>query len=248
MNQVVIFGATSAIAVATAKQIAIKKRDARFLLIARNLDRVKAVANDLKVRFPGVEVHCLACDALDYDKHVSLPGEALARIGGVDLLLVAHGSLGDSKASAADFSDMRQVLEINFIGAVSVISAFADLMEKSGSGTIAAISSVAGDRGRQSNYIYGSAKAGLSTFLSGLRNRLAPVGVRVLTVKPGFVDTPMTASFKKGALWAKPDQIGHGIVRAVEEGKDIVYLPAFWCFIMFIIRSIPERIFKRLRL
>ena len=110
------------------------------------------------------------------------------------------------------------------------------------------ISSVAGDRGRQSNYVYGSAKALVSAFMSGLRQRLHRSGVAVITIKPGFVDTPMTAAFQKGALWAKPDQIARGIVKALDRGRDVVYLPAFWRPIMLIVRSVPETIFKRLAL
>jgi short-subunit dehydrogenase len=124
----------------------------------------------------------------------------------------------------------------------------ANLMEAQGSGTIAVISSVAGDRGRQSNYVYGAAKGMVTRFLQGLRNRLAKRGVQVLTIKPGFVDTPMTAAFKKGALWAQPDAVARGIVAAVDAGKDEVYLPGFWRLIMAIIRHIPEPIFKRLSL
>jgi short-subunit dehydrogenase len=121
-------------------------------------------------------------------------------------------------------------------------------LEPRGTGTLAAISSVAGDRGRQSNYVYGTAKGAVSLFLQGLRNRLSKSGVRVLTIKPGFVDTPMTADFPKGALRAKPEQIARGIERAVEKGRDIIYLPSFWRLIMLVIRAIPEGIFKRLSL
>jgi short-subunit dehydrogenase len=121
-------------------------------------------------------------------------------------------------------------------------------MEAQGSGSIAVISSVAGDRGRQSNYVYGAAKGLVTRFLQGLRNRLAKKGVQVLTIKPGFVDTPMTAAFKKGALWAQPDDVARGILAAIENGKNEVYLPGFWWLIMAIIRHIPEPIFKKLSL
>jgi short-subunit dehydrogenase len=121
-------------------------------------------------------------------------------------------------------------------------------MEPRGQGTIAVISSVAGDRGRQSNYVYGAAKGMVTRFLQGLRNRLARKGVQVLTIKPGFVDTPMTAAFPKGLLWAKPESVAQGIVAAVDRKKDVVYLPGFWCLIMMIIRHIPEFIFKKLSL
>ena len=138
--------------------------------------------------------------------------------------------------------------EINTNG-LSVIALATLLGEKlagQGSGSLAVISSVAGDRGRQSNYVYGAAKGMVSLFLQGLRNRVAKQGIQVLTIKPGFVDTPMTAAFSKGALWAKPDDIARGIVRAVDRKSDEVYLPGFWWVIMTIIRHIPERRFKKL--
>jgi short-subunit dehydrogenase len=121
-------------------------------------------------------------------------------------------------------------------------------MEAQQQGSIAVISSVAGDRGRASNYLYGSAKAAVSTFLSGMRQRLEKRGVNVLTVKPGFVDTPMTRDFKKSALWAKPEEVARGIVRAIDRRKAVVYLPWFWSIIMLIIKHVPEFMFKRTKL
>jgi decaprenylphospho-beta-D-erythro-pentofuranosid-2-ulose 2-reductase len=121
-------------------------------------------------------------------------------------------------------------------------------LEQQGHGCIAVISSVAGDRGRQSNYVYGTAKGALSIFLQGLRNRLGKTGVQVLTIKPGFVDSPMTKDFDKGLLWVKPAMIAQGILRAIEKKKEVVYLPFFWRYIMLIIKMIPEKIFKRLTL
>ena len=134
------------------------------------------------------------------------------------------------------------------MGAVSILNIVADDFERCGSGVIAGISSVAGDRGRQSNYVYGTAKAAVSTFAQGLRHRLARTGVSVITIKPGLVDTPMTASFKKGALWASPDAVAARIERAIERRDDIVYTPWFWRWIMLIIKALPEPIFKKTRL
>jgi short-subunit dehydrogenase len=131
---------------------------------------------------------------------------------------------------------------------IALATVLANRFEAQRSGSIAVISSVAGDRGRQSNYVYGAAKGAVTLLLQGLRNRLSKSGVQVLTIKPGFVDTPMTAEFKKGALWAKPDDIAHGIVSAIDRRRDVVYLPGFWRLIMLIIRHIPEPIFKRMSL
>ncbi|MDQ3267568.1 MAG: SDR family NAD(P)-dependent oxidoreductase, partial [Pseudomonadota bacterium] len=136
----------------------------------------------------------------------------------------------------------------NFLSVVSLLTLLANRFEEQGHGCLAVISSVAGDRGRQSNYFYGSAKGGLSVFLQGLRNRLASRGVQVLTIKPGFVDTPMTTGFKKGALWVGPNVIAAGIHRAIRRHSNEVYLPWFWWGIMTIIKAIPERIFKHLKL
>jgi len=139
-------------------------------------------------------------------------------------------------------------LQTNFTTVVSLLTLLANLFERQGRGSIAVISSVAGDRGRQSNYVYGAAKGALTIYLQGLRNRLAKANVHVLTIKPGFVDTPMTRDFKKGLLWVGPDVIARGIVKAIDKRKDVAYLPFFWRYIMFIIKIIPERIFKRLSL
>jgi short-subunit dehydrogenase len=140
-------------------------------------------------------------------------------------------------------------LDVNFLSVVSLLTPLANRFEANKHGTLAVISSVAGDRGRQSNYVYGAAKSGLDAFLQGLRNRLSKAGVHVVTVKPGFVATPMTAHLpQQGPLWAQPDDVAEGIVKAIDKQKDVVYLPGFWALIMLIIRLIPERIFKRLNL
>jgi short-subunit dehydrogenase len=162
--------------------------------------------------------------------------------------LIAHGTLPDQKACEASVELLQQEIDNNGLSVVALCTRLANLMEPRGQGTIAVISSVAGDRGRQSNYVYGAAKGMVTRFLQGLRNRLARKGVQVLTIKPGFVDTPMTAAFPKGLLWAKPESVAQGIVAAVDRKKDVVYLPGFWCLIMMIIRHIPEFIFKKLSL
>ena len=169
-------------------------------------------------------------------------------LGGLDVALIAHGSLPDQKACEASVDLTLQEINTNALSVIALATLIAQGFEKQGRGTLAVISSVAGDRGRRSNYVYGAAKGMVSLFMQGLRNRLTRKGVQVLTIKPGFVDTPMTATFPKGALWAKPDAIARGIVRAVERGADEVYLPGFWRLIMLIIRHIPERVFKKLSL
>ncbi len=196
----------------------------------------------------GATVTTALADLDDFSRHVKLVDEAWSQAGGLDAALIAQGTLPDQAACEADFDLTRRQWITNFEAPASLAARLAGRFEARGSGTLAAISSVAGDRGRRSNYVYGTAKGALSTFLAGLRLRLRDKGVRVVTVKPGFVDTPMTASFTKGALWASPDTVAHGIVRAMERGAGEVYLPWFWWPIMFVIRHLPEPVFARLKI
>ena len=245
MRKILIVGATSAIAEATARLFA-ADGDSLFL-VARNRERLQAVADDLITRGAG-RVGTEAMDVLEYERHAALLDHAAAALDGLDTVLIAHGTLPDQKACERSFHLTHEALEINAMSVISLLTHVASRFETQGHGTIAVISSVAGDRGRQSNYVYGTAKAAVSTFLQGLRNRLDKSGVSVLTIKPGFVDTPMTADLQKGPLWVSPQQIAAGIFNAMQKNKNVVYLPRFWAGIMFIIRAIPEHLFKRLSL
>jgi decaprenylphospho-beta-D-erythro-pentofuranosid-2-ulose 2-reductase len=245
MKRVLIIGATSAIAEATARLLAAK--DAAFYLVARNPERLQSVADDLRVR-SGHGVETATLDLTDYSAYAGIVEQAQAILGELDIVLIAHGTLPDQMVCEASAEETRRQIEVNALSVISLLTHLANHFVQQGHGTIAVISSVAGDRGRQSNYVYGSAKAAVTIFLQGLRNRLHRSGVHVMTVKPGFVDTPMTREFRKGALWASPEQIARGIVRGIERRKDVVYLPGFWRFVMRIIREIPEPIFKRLSL
>ncbi len=243
---ILIFGATSAIAQAVARRYA--KRGARFFLVARNAERLATVAADLKAR-GAAEVETAAADLADLSRHASLVSQARTALGAFDRVLVAHGTLTDQKAAEADAAVMAREIGINFVSAASLLTSIATVMEGQGKGAIAVIGSVAGDRGRQSNYVYGSAKAGLGAFVQGLRHRLARHGVNVTLVKPGFVDTPMTAGLAKGGpLWAEPAQVAADIEAAMERGAAMLYTPWFWRWIMLIIRSVPDAIFRRTRL
>jgi short-subunit dehydrogenase len=245
MKRVLILGATSAIAQECAKLFA--ARGDHLFLVGRNAERLEAIASDLKVRGAGA-VSTQAVDLNELSAHETLVAGAQSALGGLDVALIAHGTLGDQKACEKDFAQAEQELRTNFLSAASLITLLANHFEAQRGGALAVISSVAGDRGRQSNYVYGAAKAAVSAFTSGVRNRLAPAGVSVLTVKPGFVDTPMTAAIPKNKLFAGPDRIARGIVQGIDRRKDVVYLPGFWRLVMFIIRSVPERVFKRLKL
>jgi decaprenylphospho-beta-D-erythro-pentofuranosid-2-ulose 2-reductase len=246
VSQVLIIGATSAIAQSVARIYA--NRGARLYLVARDGARLDAMADDLTVR--GAEsVDCLAADLLDRDRHVEIIAAAFDALSALDTVVVAHGVLPDQEACEESVDEALLSIDVNFLSVVSLLTPLANRLAESKRGTIAVISSVAGDRGRQSNYIYGSAKGGLDAFLGGLRNRLFKSGVHVLTVKPGFVDTPMTAHIpERGLLWAQPEDIADMIVTGVDKKKNVIYTPWFWALIMFIIRSIPESIFKRLSL
>lgn len=245
MNKILIVGATSAIAEATARRFA--QQGAKLFLLARNRERLDGLTSDLKIRGASSVAHA-SFDANDFGSHDAVLQHAIRELGGLDVVLIAHGTLGDQKACEKSFQLTLQELNTNAISVMSLLTLLANHFEQQKSGTIAVIGSVAGDRGRQSNYVYGTAKGAVSIFLQGLRNRLHKSGVNVLTIKPGFVDTPMTASFKKGPLWATPDKIAEGIVRAVSKKKNEVYLPGWWAAIMLVIRSIPERIFRALPL
>ncbi len=239
----VVIGATSAIALATARQFA--SRGDELLLLARDQGRLDSIAADLRVR------NAAAVDTGLFEAAADTNYEGLAQAiweQGIDCLLMAHGSLPDQAESQDDVVATRAEFETNGLSVISLLAAFAGRFEAQGHGQIVVISSVAGDRGRQSNYVYGAAKAAVSAYLQGLRNRLNKSGVQVLTVKPGFVDTPMTAHLPKGALWAQPEQIAAGIMNGLEKGSDELYLPGFWRLIMLAIKSIPERIFKKLSL
>ena len=166
----------------------------------------------------------------------------------LDVALLAYGSLSDQAACEKDATKTVESIHVNFVSAVSWLTLLSNRFERQGRGTIAAISSVAGDRGRQSNYIYGAGKGGLTIFLQGLRNRLCRSGVHVLTIKPGFVDTPMTSHMKKTFLFASPEKVGRQIYQAIERKKNVLYTPGFWRWIMWVVCHVPEKIFKRLSL
>jgi decaprenylphospho-beta-D-erythro-pentofuranosid-2-ulose 2-reductase len=245
LNRTLIVGATSAIAEATARLLA--QRGESLYLVARNPERLAAIVADLAVR-GSPRVASAHLDANDVAAHEGMLTRAEQFLGGLDTVLIAYGTLSDQKACESSVEQTLRELETNALSVVALVTLVAERLAARGSGTIAVISSVAGDRGRSSNYVYGSAKALVTAFLSGLRQRLQGCGVAVVTIKPGFVDTPMTAAFPKGFLWVKPGRIAAGIVKAIDRKADVVYLPGFWRAIMFIVRIIPERIFRSLKL
>jgi len=241
--RILIVGATSAIAEATARIYA--AQGASLFLLARSPTRLQAIEADLRVR----GASATASATLDVDAHAAQDtalDTAWSAYGGFDVVLIAHGTLPDRDACERDPDLAIKEFGTNASATIRLLCAIANRMREGSS--IAVISSVAGDRGRASNYLYGSAKAAVSSFLSGLGQRLRPRGIHVLTIKPGFVDTPMTRDFKKGALWATPEAVARGIVRAIARRKAVAYLPAFWWLVMTAIKAVPEWLFRRITL
>ena len=240
---VLALGATSGIAEATLRLFA--ERGSRFYLVAHNREKLEAVAADLHTRGASGVAICLM-DLDDTAAHPAMLAAAAQSLGTIDLALLAHGILGDQTEAQASYPAAEAIFHTNLLSSVSLITWLANYFERVGNGTLAAISSVAGDRGRKSNYVYGASKGALSIFLDGVRSRLDRVGVQVLTVKPGFVATPMTAHLEQGLLFARPSRVAKRIVSAIERGREVVYVPVFWAFIMFAIRLVPRPIFKKL--
>lgn len=245
MSNILILGATSSIAKHTARLFAADEHN--LYLVARNKDKLVAMKQDMLVR-GAKEVNYESLDLADDTQHETLISRATDTMGSIDTVLIAYGTLADQNTSAESYSNTLKELQINCLSVISLLTLLANQFEQQQSGSIAVISSPSGDRGRQSNYIYGTAKGALTIFMQGLRNRLSKSNVHVLTVKPGFVDTPMTKDFKKGFLWVNPDVISKGIYNAIKKKKEVVYLPFFWRYIMMIIKSVPEKIFKHLKL
>lgn len=248
LRRVVIFGATSAIAEQAARRLV--AQGASLYCVGRDGDRLSALLEDLKVRAgESQKIDGTVADLLETGRHAQLYDAASSSLGGLDGVLVAHGSLPDQAACEASYEQTRREFDVNGLSVISLLTLAANRFQTQGAGVIAAISSVAGDRGRQSNYVYGAAKGMVSIFMDGLRNRLCRHDVDVVNIRPGFVDTPMTAEFdKSGPLWASADEVATGIVEAMRKGRGNVYLPWFWRWIMLIIRHIPDVIFRRMSL
>uniref|UniRef100_UPI0040488F44 SDR family oxidoreductase n=1 Tax=Limnohabitans sp. TaxID=1907725 RepID=UPI0040488F44 len=245
MTKVLVIGATSSIAEHCAR-IWAAKGDALYL-VARNEVRLQTIAADLKVR-GAAQTGTYCTDLNEMDRHAALLKAAEAAMGGIDTVLIAHGTLSNQKACEQSVEETLIEIKTNALSTISLLTLIANRFEAKQAGTIAVISSVAGDKGRASNYLYGSAKAMITAFTSGLRQRLHKSNVAVVTIKPGFVDTPMTAGFKKGLLWTKPEAVAATIVKAIDGKKSEVYVPAFWWAVIAVIKAIPNAIFRRINL
>ena len=242
---VLILGATSSIARAAASVFAAEGYP--LYLAGRDMEELSRLASDLEIRHD-IAVKFGFFDAEDYESHDKFLRDVIRQIGELEGVIVAFGYLGDQSAAIRDFKEGEAIIRRNFTCVCSILSHCANYLESRRKGFIIGISSVAGDRGRQSNYFYGAAKGGMNLYLQGLRNRLFPSGVRVITIKPGFVDTAMTFGMPGLFLVASPRYVGERIAWSQRKSKDIVYVPWFWRYIMWIIRMIPEPVFKRMKL
>lgn len=246
MKKILIIGATSAIANACARTWA--AQGSEFFLVARSNEKLEQITADLTAR-GAKRVITYLMDATDVTAHVAMLKDCVDELLQIDLTLIAHGTLPEQSACEQDVEMALKELNNNGISVIALLTLLANHFEIQRYGTLAVISSVAGDRGRPSNYLYGTAKAAVSTFCEGLRARLFKVGVHVMTIKPGFVDTPMTKGLPlPGPLVASAETVAQLIVNGIDKKKDTIYVPGFWKLIMLIIKSIPSFIFKRINL
>ncbi len=245
MKHIIILGATSGISQAVAKKLIAE--DVCFHLVARNEEKLNIVAADLVSRGCN-SVKSYLLDFNNMSRHAEVVKQISSNAEVIDTLFVCFGIMHSQQDCENDVSKTIEQLNSNYTSAVSLLVLFSQAMAKQNSGNIAVVTSVAGDRGRKSNFIYGSAKAGLGIFLEGLRYKLYEQGINVLTIKPGFVDSPMTVDIKKGALWATTEQVAKHIVKGIEKNKSVIYVPPFWFLIMVIIKLIPAFIFRKLNI
>jgi short-subunit dehydrogenase len=246
MRRVLIIGATSAIATACARRWA--EEGADLFLVGRDAEKLDALARDLRVR-GAAAARTVQMDANDVPAHSPMLAAAVEALGGIDVALIAHGTLPDQAACEADAALALREFSTNGASVIALLTVLANQFQAQRAGALAVITSVAGDRGRPSNYLYGSAKAAVSVFCEGLRARLLAAGVSLTDIRPGFVATPMTQGLRLPAvLVSQPHVVARQIVAGIDRKADILYVPGFWAAIMLVIRNIPRPVFKRLRL
>ncbi len=246
MKRVLIIGATSAIASACARRWAAE--GAGLFLVGRDGEKLETLAHDLGIR-GAASVDTFRMDVNDIPQHAAMLESAMQSLGQLDVALIAHGTLPDQAACQVDARLTLSEFNTNAVSVLALLACLATQFEQQGAGAIAVITSVAGDRGRPSNYVYGSAKAAVSVFCEGLRARLFAAGVSLTDIRPGFVATPMTAGLAlPRALVSQPDTVARRILVGIERKADVLYTPAYWVLIMFVIRHIPRFLFKRMKL
>ncbi|MGA5482585.1 SDR family oxidoreductase [Pseudomonas siliginis] len=246
MKKILIVGATSAIARECARLWA--KDGSEFFLVARNANQLEQISNDLIAR-GATNTTSLIMDVIDVNQHQSMLTSCVAILKQIDIVLIAHGTLPNQTECQTDAQVAIKEFEINGLSTIALMTTISNQLEAQRHGSLVVISSVAGDRGRPSNYLYGSAKAAVTTFAEGLQARLFKLNVNVLIVKPGFVNTPMTAGLNLPEfLVAQPEEVAKQIIKAIEHKSASIYTPSFWLLIMTVIKLIPTTIFKRINL
>lgn len=241
VQNVLVFGATSAIA---SEVVALwAARGERLYLVGRNPEKLALVA----ARCAPAQVTTQCADLGQPHENAALVAEAIAKLGQIDLVLIAHGELGDQRASEQAFASAEEILRVNLASVVSLLIPLANQLEAQRSGRIAVITSLAGDRARATSYTYAAAKGGLGTYLQGLRARLRPAGVRVTTLKLGPVRTPMTRERPKHLLYTQPERIAAEIVRAIDAGVAEAYVPGLWRVLMPVVRALPDWVLRKIR-
>ena len=242
-KRIVIIGASSAIAEHCARLWA--RESADFLLVGRDLARVQRVADDLRVRSPQSDIQIVQIDFLDVEAIATLAHQAAQ--SAIDIVLIAHGDLPVQQNCEQDLHLAQAALQVNGLSPALFAEAFAKQLAQQGRGTLALIGSVAGDRGRKANYVYGAGKGMVERYEQGLQHRFATTGIKIVLIKPGPTATPMTAHLPSGGL-AKVDQVAHAIIKAIESGKPVAYVPAKWQLIMLIVQHLPRWIFHKLNI
>jgi decaprenylphospho-beta-D-erythro-pentofuranosid-2-ulose 2-reductase len=244
MTKVVIFGASSAIASEVAALHA--ARGDELHLVARNRDKLQALVTRLSA-LGAASVQSTVADLDRLEDNDKLVRRVLEARGGADTVLIAHGLLGDQLQSECEFAEAERIIRTNFVSAVSLIVPLANHFERLRGGRLGVITSVAGERGRPRNYTYGASKAALGIYLQGVRSRLHGAGVAITTLKLGPVDSPMTATHAKNALFARVDDVARDIVSAMDARRAEVFVPRRWAAIMPIVRGTPEALFQKIR-
>ena len=244
VQSVLLLGGTSEIGVATVREL-VKRRARTVLLAVRDPERASSHADELRAA-GATTVELLAFDGRDTTSHERFVEEAFSRDGDIDLALVAFGVLGDQERSASDPAAALEVLETNFTGTASVLTPLVQRMVTQGHGTIVVLSSVAGERARKSNFVYGASKAGIDAFAQGLGDSLAGTGVHVMVVRPGFVHTKMTAGMESAPFSTTPDAVAAAIVRGLARGAHTIWVPPILRIVMALLRHLPRAVFRRL--
>jgi decaprenylphospho-beta-D-erythro-pentofuranosid-2-ulose 2-reductase len=240
---VLVFGANSAICHEVLKLYALE--GANFFLVGRNQEKLQAVSTDLVAR-GGAVLGVASYDFNEWQKHDAIVMQARQSMGKIDVALVAHGTLPDQSKSETSSALVKSCMDDNFVSVAIIAQAVAQQLAQQTSGTLAVVSSVAGDRGRKSNYTYGAAKAGIDTLLQGLQGRFSGSHVKIVNIKPGMVISPMTSEMRHSAIWSTPERVAPGIYQAIAKGAKVYYVPGYWRLIMLIIRLLPTAILAKL--